>query len=685
MTAWFDRPVTAWAYTSAGGGVPGPALSPALLAEEARDGATRDVVWAYADALPLLLGDAINADVTPLGFARGRLTAAVVEAPVLVPGLEYVQTRSPEVCLLYAASVPRFKVVGRPCVEALARAGGAVRHVDVFVTEPFAIDAGFALHFQWGGPDPAPRWYHPLPTAAYLIPVARLDEDVWLCWDRDHHRARIFDGHGRFHEARLGPRDVQPEPAPPPWTADAAPGGEGWAATAMRVGGRAASMIEARDRHWLSRSSFDGDARSTFVSLDLDGAAARFEWIGLHRLLRVRAGRIEQLTVDHDLRWQAARSGLTDIPEDAFAAMVNVVAKALPDGEPDHGICDVASGDRFVLLDAATHRLLADDAHGELAALLGRGSVRQVARWIRSVLLRADHRDAAIIVDADAAVEPRVLPSPPAQVEAVTVNDLVHQPARYHRRRIRCRGIFHAGFERMRFADAWFRCAPALPDGAWLVDAEGEWQHDGTGRGHLGQCASELVGTATIVSIADPRVVPASQIRGARPYVPLRSEVMLEQRMQGWTLDGNRWLHRLGRDARLPAPAFPAQARATITWMVDGFRELGLFAWTIHDTSPLVPEDAEPTDPLVRGRLVVVQGILRWPETRDWPALDGAMRVVPPSLARSHQRYAVPDARWIEAARDRIGATTLVTVVGEMADRVLFALSIESTHGPIDV
>src|SRR5690554_3390725 len=101
-----------WIYRSTRDRAPGPALSAALLAQEAKYGPTEQVCWAYAEALPELLGDGLDADVVPLGFWRGHLTAAKIESPVYIPGLEYLQTSSPEVARLYAPEVARFKVAG---------------------------------------------------------------------------------------------------------------------------------------------------------------------------------------------------------------------------------------------------------------------------------------------------------------------------------------------------------------------------------------------------------------------------------------------------------------------------------------------------------------------------------------------------------------------------------------------
>jgi hypothetical protein len=734
MTPWFEHPITAWRYSSSLDRAPGVALSPALLLEEQMHGLTRDVVWAYAEALPELLQGALDANVMPLGFSRGALTAAVVESPVFVPGLEYVQTSSPEVCRLYAPFVPWFKVVGRACVEALAEVGGAVRRVDVCFTEPFELEAPFEVVFQWGRADTLPHWVRSELDGDYLIPIAQLDDEVWICWDRDHGRPRVRAAGGRLFDDRHGPRDVHPDPAPPPWASldERLRGGEGWAATTAHMGTRSEWAIEAETRRWLVLSSWDCHARSlqdawrhrrplapelsmegqmaTLVSLELLGDSARFEWIGLLRLLRLRDGRLEQLTVDHDLQWKAKHEAweladgqdLARMPE-----LSNILAKALPSGTLDSGECDVAPGDRFVLLSAAAHRELEDAAAGSLAAWIGRGSTRQVARWIRTVLLRTEVRAGALVVDSDAFVTTpdwRDDPTPPsfealhpASSVEVTVNELVHDPKRFHGRRIRCRGIFHSRFEGMRFADAWFSCKPPLPMGSWLVDAEGQWICDGSQRGHMGMSRAELVGSATRVSLSNPRVVPEDRIVGARRYTPLRSEVTLQQRLQGWTWQGDRWLTRLGADCRLPEPSFPQQSRATITLMVDGFRNLGIFDWQIHELTPLEPEPAAAADVIPMGKLVVLRGVLRCPEApagssppdlgqwTTWPTLDGVLEIVPPRFVRSGERYAMPHRSIIEAMRDTIGDGITVTIVGEKARSTLFALSIDGTDGPIEL
>ena len=420
--------VSRWRYTSTREGAPGPALSEALLAEEAKYGPTQDVCWAYAEALPELLGEALDAEVVPLGFWRGNLTAAKIESPVHVAGLEYVQTSSPEVAHLYAAEVPRFKVLGRPAVEALVDARGAVRLVEVAWSDPFEIEAPFELHFLQRRLDTHPRWFGSFPNSEFLIPVAQLDFDVWLCWDRDLRRPRVVRDGIDFIEGRHGPRDVVPEAGLPPWAAKDTREhhGRGWAATSACIPGRSAACLETDAQRWLTLSSqecdpaallqawreqrpmgpelqADHNEMATFATLAIHGSTASYEWIGLERVLRVRDGQVEQLTMDHNLLWMSAQQGTQFSAEELAMMLENrlryVVTNNLPQGEPERGACDVRPGDRFVMVHARTcDELRATVGDGRFAERLSRGTAREVAAWVRGELLRSTEREVVVVI-----------------------------------------------------------------------------------------------------------------------------------------------------------------------------------------------------------------------------------------------------------------------------------------------
>jgi hypothetical protein len=118
--------------------------------------------------------------------------------------------------------------------------------------------------FQWGRADTLPHWVRSEFDGDYLIPIAPLDDEVWICWDRDHGRPRIRDARGRLFDERHGPRDVHPDPAPPRWASldEHLRGGEGWAATTAHMGKRSEWSVEAEERRWLVSSSWDCHARS---------------------------------------------------------------------------------------------------------------------------------------------------------------------------------------------------------------------------------------------------------------------------------------------------------------------------------------------------------------------------------------------------------------------------------------
>lgn len=683
----------------------GPALSEALLAEEAEHGLTRDVAWAYAEAMPALLGPDPMVDVRPLSCRRGAIRAAVVNEPVALEGIHHVQTASPEVCRALGARVPSFLVDGKACLEALLEHGSAVREVVVTRCVPFEVNAPFRVTF--GSTSDAFR----LGLAEHFLPVARLDlpdASVWLCWDRDLARACVVQGWDTVIEGRWGPRDVAPEAEPPPWAEPGAEmAGEGWAATLLHnhlrnapkavavdpaqgfclleVEGEGA-YLDAVRAAWragtpLCEAKAPGNLYAALASLRFEGDEARFAWVGLERVLRLRGEQLEQLTTDHDLR-DAVRRGDQKLPPGMLLDELpaNVVVRSLPTHAPDEGSCRVEPGDRFVLAASGCEEILEREAGGREAWLrrLRGGSPTEVARWMRDTLIRADRTSPVVVVDAGAQVAAR---SPKPQADAPltpTPRDLIERPADFHGRRVRVRGVFHHSTEVRDFADAWFRGEPPVPYGSWIVEAEGLWLHDGTGRGHMGEWKSELRGTLTPVDLSRSRPVEPHRIRVARRHVPLRSEVVLERRRLGWVHDGQR-VTRLGRDGRLPLPPFPDRCRAKVTFCIGTYGHLGLLEWDLLDSEPLVPERATAAAPGPNGRFVEIEGTLA--PTDSHPHLDGTLPVYTPTFSKTH--WLSPEL--LARHRSILGSGRRVVVLGEVSHGALYAISIADASGPLDM
>lgn len=682
----------------------GPALSEALLAEEAEHGLTRDVAWAYAEAMPAMLGPDPMVDVRPLACRRGAIRAAVVNEPVMLDGLHHVQTASPEVCRALGARVPSFLVDGRACLEALLEHGSVAREVVVIRCVPFEVSAPFRITF--GSLSEAFQ----IGLAEHFLPIARLDvpdASAWLCWDRDLARACVVKGYDTVVEGRWGPRGVAPEAAPPPW---AEPGaemvGEGWAATLLhnhvRGGPKAVAVdpaqgfclleVEGEDAYldalraaWragtpLCEAKGPGSPHAELSSLRFEGDEARFAWVGLERVLRLRGEQLEQLTTDHDLRDSVRRGDHTIPPEMLDQLPANVATRGLPTHAPDEGSCRVEPGDRFVLVASSVQEHLEREAGGREAwqRRLGEGSPAEVARWMREAMLRGDRAYPVVVADAGARVAARSTAPRSEAPLTPTTRELIERPADFHGRRVRVRGVFRSSVELREIAGAWFHGDPPVSFGAWIVEAEGLWRHDGTGRGHMGGWNSELRGTMKLVDLSRSRPIDPRRIRVARRHVPLRSEVVIERRRLGWTHDGQR-VTRLGGDGRLPVPDWPDRCRAQATFCVDTYGHLGLLAWELLDSEPLVPERATAADPGKDGRFVEIEGTLA--PTEAHPVLDATLAVFAPSFCKSHWLSPELQARY----RAILGSGRRVVVRGEIAYGGLHALSIADASGPLDM
>ncbi len=429
----FDEPTIAWRVSLPLADLPfGPALTPQLLEIEEQIGVTRDVLWAYAKAMPQLLGAAILEDFQPLGFGRGALVAIGTEIPVHLPHVQFVQTASEEVCRELGSSVRYFHVKGSACLEALRQHGSAVERVWVRDCLPYEVDAPFEVVFVKSVEGPI-EWHIRL-GLDHVLRLAALDQNVWVCWDRDM-REPVLDIQHETFQGDYGPRDVAPEKHPPPWAPPEAfaYGGTGWAATALLYGDRSVDEVCVHsDRRWLLVHSFPAqfahdamleawrenrpmrpfvEGTRAFVmvaELELHHDQAIFRWIGTHRLLRLRNGQCKQLTTDHSLRWHYLQQGeaLTPEIEAVLEQCPNIVAGSLGTHELDERTCAIEPGDRYILLSASAHQKLREAGGETLTARLSEGTVHEAARWAARLLPGEDGgvRHPVIVVDADAVV-----------------------------------------------------------------------------------------------------------------------------------------------------------------------------------------------------------------------------------------------------------------------------------------
>lgn len=129
-----------------------------------------------------------------------------------------------------------------------------------------------------------------------------------------------------------------------------------WVATRL-----AADRIAAR-RHGELR-----DMGSTVVALRVTGDHAVFSHVGDSRLYRLRAGALDQLTIDHSLAAQLAASGA---PPDANFAWRHVITRALgtATSEPEVQRQPLEPGDVFLLCSDGLSEVLAPDHLARLLA-----------------------------------------------------------------------------------------------------------------------------------------------------------------------------------------------------------------------------------------------------------------------------------------------------------------------------
>ena len=126
---------------------------------------------------------------------------------------------------------------------------------------------------------------------------------------------------------------------------------------------------------------------TTFTALILHGSQGHVVHIGDTRAYRLRAGRLEQMTHDHNL---------------AVVGRPNVLYRALgtdAEMEADHEECAALLHDRFLLCSDGVHGVLSDNT---LAALLGRAeNLQACAEHIIDAALQADSQDnvTAVVVE----------------------------------------------------------------------------------------------------------------------------------------------------------------------------------------------------------------------------------------------------------------------------------------------
>lgn len=125
---------------------------------------------------------------------------------------------------------------------------------------------------------------------------------------------------------------------------------------------------------------------STVVTLLVRANDGACLWAGDSRLYRLRAGRLEQLTVDHS--------------DDSEGS--NVITRAVGGHEGielDERTFSVVAGDRFLLCSDGLYREISER---EIADLLGKGGALDAVQALQQRVLRGDASDNVTIVVADA-------------------------------------------------------------------------------------------------------------------------------------------------------------------------------------------------------------------------------------------------------------------------------------------
>lgn len=249
-----------------------------------------------------------------------------------------------------------------------------------------------------------------------------------------------------------------------------------------------------------------------------------------------------------------------------------------------------------------------------------------------------------------------------------SILDLVNAPRQYHGRRIQTRGALSWGFERNRFAGAWFRATedPDLRMGLWLVALTGVWDSvPGRGYGHMSLSDSEVRGTVELIDISTPRPVDGSRYMDQRPYVPLVSEMVIDRGLSDWRING-RVIHRMGARCLFGDVDPPDRCRAQLTYCVSAERVIGVFSWEILEVleRPVLPRTAQ--EPGEAGEYVEIKGVLTCDGQR-WPLVDETLVVVPMPYSQDGRRYTIPNESQLETITTWLGdGGREVTIRGEV-------------------
>ena len=136
---------------------------------------------------------------------------------------------------------------------------------------------------------------------------------------------------------------------------------------------------------------------STVVALVADGDRAVVMWAGDSRLYRLREGRLEQVTRDHNPVSDLLDSGAVS-EQQALTAETNIITRAVGGQSRlclDLALFDVAAADTLLLCSDGLYREL---SHACLADVLGDAGLDDVARTLLDRTLAGDARDNVSIV-----------------------------------------------------------------------------------------------------------------------------------------------------------------------------------------------------------------------------------------------------------------------------------------------
>ncbi len=136
---------------------------------------------------------------------------------------------------------------------------------------------------------------------------------------------------------------------------------------------------------------------STVVALVADGERAVVMWAGDSRLYRLRDGRLEQVTRDHNPVSDLLDSGAVS-EQEALTAETNIITRAVGGQSRlylDLALFDVAAADTLLLCSDGLYREL---SHACLADVLSDAGLDDVARTLLDRTLAGDARDNVSIV-----------------------------------------------------------------------------------------------------------------------------------------------------------------------------------------------------------------------------------------------------------------------------------------------